>query len=670
MRSGFRSPAVPLAVLATALSWLSFSDAARAGSEPTIATASPSYCIPPTLSFGAAPESGTISGAGETDCWRFTGVAGDRVRVRAVRTSGALAPQVEIASSACSAAPAAEVTCTLATEGSLTVLVRDAARSQTGGYAISVQRLNDPVGCSALAFDAATRTGAITVAETECWRFTGAAGDRVRVRLVTPAAALAPLAEVLRPDGATRCAPSGAENQTCVLDASGTHTILVRDSAANAGGYSLAVQRLNDPVGCTPKPFATTAARGAVTTTGETDCWRFGATAGLRVRIRAVKASGALDPVVEVLRPNGTTRCNAATSDDVTCQLDVQGDHTILVHDSGGTATGDYWLGLQRLIDPVGCSSLSYGTTVAEASLATTGETDCWRFTGQGAGTSGTPDRVRLRVVDTTGVWSPVAEVLDASGRTVCSPAGGSDSTCTLDSAGTQTHTILVRDRLGTRTGGYRISIQRLDEPVGCSPEPGSAGSDGWVSVAELDCWRLDGDSGDLVRIRVIDGGGDWNPVAEVVRPDGSTVCSRTSIDSFTCELDADGIHTILVQSAAGRVDGGYRIAAIRLNDAYSTCPNLATSPSAHTAHILYDGEVDCYTSWAPEAGGRELRVEATSGPLEPVVEVLRPDGTVRCVRTNPDGWFSCYGDQYEYQRILVYDASGTNAGNYEIDRR
>jgi hypothetical protein len=62
--------------------------------------------------------------------------------------------------------------------------------------------------------------------------------------------------------------------------------------------------------------------------------------------------------------------------------------------------------------------------------------------------------------------------------------------------------------------------------------------------------------------------------------------------------------------------------------------------------------------------------VEATSGTLEPVVEVLRPDGTVRCLHTNPDGWFDCYGEMYEYQRILVYDAGGTKAGNYEIDRR
>ena len=660
MRSGFPALTVPLTVLATALSWLSSSDAARAQFEPT--TASRSYCLPPTLSFGAAPESGAISAAGESDCWRFGGAAGDRIRVRAVRTSGSLAPHVELASSACSAAPAAEVTCTLATDASVTVLVRDAARTQTGGYAISVQRLNDPVGCSALGFDPTTRTGAIAAGETECWRFTGAAGDRVRLRLVTPAAALAPLAEVLRPDGASRCAPSGTENQTCVLDASGTHTILVRDSAGNVGGYSLAVQRLNNPVGCTLKPFATTAAHGVVTTTGETDCWRFDATAGHRVRIRAVTTSGALNPVVEVLRPTGTTRCSATTNDDVTCQLDIQGTHTILIHDSGGTATGNYRLSLQSLAAPVGCSTLSYGTTVTDASLATTAETDCWRFTG-GAG-----DRVRLRAVDTTGMWSPVAEVIDASGRPVCSAGWSLDYNCTLDSAAT--HTVLIRDSLGTRTGDYRVSIQRLDDPVGCSEEPGSAGSDGWASVAELDCWRIDGEAGDRVRVRVIDGGWGWNPEAEVMRPDGSAVCYRTSADSFTCELDVDGPHTILVKSAAGRSYGGYRIAAIRLNDGHHSCPNLATSPSAHTASILHVGEIDCYTSWAPEAGGRELRVEATSGTLEPVVEVLKPDGTPRCVRTNPDGWFSCYGEQYEYQRILVYDASGTNAGSYEIDRR
>jgi hypothetical protein len=386
MRSGFRFLVVPLAVLETALS---SSGATRAQFERTVATTSP-YCAPWTLSFGRSD-----SGTGGAHL-RFSGAAG-RDRVLGMLCRPGSRSDLHAGHGRQRHRPGAR-----------------RRRSQTGNYAISVQRLNDPVGCSALAFDASTRTGAIVAGETECLRFTGAAGHRVRLRLVTPAATLSPLAEVLRPDGTTHCAPNGAENQTCVLDTSGTHTILVRDVAANVGGYSLAVQRLNDPVGCTLKPYATTAAVGVVTTTGETDCWRFGATAGQRVRIRAVKTSGALDPVVEVLRPSGTTRCTATTTDDVTCPLDVTGTHTILVHDFGGTATGDYRLGLQRLTDPVGCSPLSYGTTVTDASLASTVQTDCWRFTG-GAG-----DRVRLRVVGTTGVWSPVAEVLDASGRTVC----------------------------------------------------------------------------------------------------------------------------------------------------------------------------------------------------------------------------------------------------------
>ena len=96
----------------------------------------------------------------------------------------------------------------------------------------------------------------------------------------------------------------------------------------------------------------------------------------------------------------------------------------------------------------------------------------------------------------------------------------------------------------------------------------------------------------------------------------------------------------------------------------------LATSPPAHDASIIHAGEIDCYTSWDAEAGARSLRVEATSGTLDPTVEVLRPDGSARCIRSDPEDWFDCYGDIYEYQRILVYDASGLGTGNYEIDRR
>lgn len=39
-------------------------------------------------------------------------------------------------------------------------------------------------------------------------------------------------------------------------------------------------------------------------------------------------------------------------------------------------------------------------------------------------------------------------------------------------------------------------------------------------------------------------------------------------------------------------------------------------------------------------------------------------------LRESPDGWCHCDGAPYEYQRIVVNDASGTQHGNHEIDRR
>jgi hypothetical protein len=74
------------------------------------------------------------------------------------------------------------------------------------------------------------------------------AGDRVRVRLIKTSgqAAFNPTAEVVRPNGTTRCGVTGFDEFTCALDAPGTHTILVEDFAGtNTGGYEISIQRID-----------------------------------------------------------------------------------------------------------------------------------------------------------------------------------------------------------------------------------------------------------------------------------------------------------------------------------------------------------------------------------------------------------------------------------------
>ena len=41
---------------------------------------------------------------------------------------------------------------------------------------------------------------------------------------------------------------------------------------------------------------------------------------------------------------------------------------------------------------------------------------------------------------------------------------------------------------------------------------------------------------------------GTWNPVTDLMSADGSTVCSITFADEFTCALTSGGNHTIIVR--------------------------------------------------------------------------------------------------------------------------
>src|SRR5262245_50809625 len=132
---GRRMPLLLALVLVLTLAW---SEAAHAQQ----------FCAPRTLSYGASPITSTIGGAGEVGCYRFTGAAGQRVRVRAVETSGTLVADLFVTGADC--VPARHgLTCTLTAGGVHSVTV---GGTGTGDYAVSVQRLDAPVGCSSLTY--------------------------------------------------------------------------------------------------------------------------------------------------------------------------------------------------------------------------------------------------------------------------------------------------------------------------------------------------------------------------------------------------------------------------------------------------------------------------------------------------------------------------------------
>ena len=103
---------------------------------------------------------------------------------------------------------------------------------------------------------------------------------------------------------------------------------------------------------CNPITFGRTAS-GTIIAPGEEACSSFAGSAGDGVRVRVVGTSGALLPVQEVRRPDGTILCGTA-SGVVDCTLDASGLHTIVVRDSSDTATGGYDLTLTCLTPSCG----------------------------------------------------------------------------------------------------------------------------------------------------------------------------------------------------------------------------------------------------------------------------------------------------------------------------
>jgi len=496
--------------------------------------------------------------------------------------------------------------------------------------------------------------------ETDTYTINGTtSGDRIRVRIIKTSGTLAPYHDVLQ-NGTTLCARTTAQERTCLLG-SGTHTITVRDlNGTNTGGYSIYIQRLNNPVGCTSLTFGSAPLASSISVAAETDCFTFSGTANDRVRFKQLKTAGTLIPYVEVLRADGTTQCGPTTAPEFTCLLDTTGTYTILVRDVSGPNTGSYLISLQRLNNLVGCNPpLTFGAAPVSDSIALAAKMNCFTFDATAN------DRVRFKQLKTAGTLIPYVEVLRADGTTQCGPTTAPEFTCLLDTTGT--YTILVRDVSGPNTGSYLISLQRLNNPVGCPPIVpfGSAPLTGSIAVAaEADCIPFDGAAGDRIRVRVVKTAGTLILYVEVLRPDGTTLCGPTTTQELTCLLDTSGTYTILVRDVSGPNTGSYLISIQRLNNPVgcNAPPFGTTTPGS----IAVAAETDCFTFIGTVGGQVRVKVIKTAGPLILYVEVLRPDGTTLCGPTTAPE-FTCQLDTTGTYTILVRDLSGRNTGNYTL---
>jgi hypothetical protein len=290
----------------------------------------------------------SITAPGTVTCLTFAGGTHAVLDVRVVKTGGTWSPLSEVyrpdGTTVCSATFAAEFTCNLDAGGTHTLFIRDGSSVGTGTASVVIQRADAPVGCVSLAFGTSGKTGSINkAAELDCFSQTGAAGQLWRVRLVETGGTLNAGFDVHRPDGSTVCGVNFGTDGTCLLDASGTTNIFVRDASGTATGtYTIVLEKFPNPVGCTATAIGDPAIVGNIAAAGQIGCETFSATSGTVVRIRVTVNSGTISPLMEVDRADGSVECSATFSSDFNCTLSSGGKHTLIVRDGGLTGTGKY----------------------------------------------------------------------------------------------------------------------------------------------------------------------------------------------------------------------------------------------------------------------------------------------------------------------------------------
>lgn len=301
-------------------------------------------------------------------------------------------------------------------------------------------------------------------------------------------------------------------------------------------------------------------------------------------------------------------------------------------------------------------STLNFGEVVA-CSIDSAAEVDVFTFNGVAG------DLVRILVAETSGTLWAEHEVLRPDGTTLCPSTTDSEQVCQLESTGA--HTLLIQ---GAGVGDYGLSLIRLNDPVGCISLSFDSGpiSDAIQLTAEVDCYTFDGAMDDLVYIRVIETSGDLWGRQEVLRSDGTTLCPSTTDKEQICQLDNNGLQTLIIKGHAGRGEGNYSFFLMRLNNPVGCVP-FSFDDGPISASIELTAQTDCYTFDGGADDQVRILVSETSGNLWAEQEVLRSDGTVVCPATT-DNEQTCPLESNGGHTILIQDFGGTYLGDYQLN--
>lgn len=423
----------------------------------------------------------SIAGGAELDTYTFSGTNGDLLIVRMVETSGNMMPEVRVyapdGSLLCyhyGNSRAFVAGCVLPEDGVYSVLAGDYRGKNTGAYNVHIQKLNEPVGSSALAINEVKSGTLVAAAEMKAYTLQGNVGDSFIFRMkATSAGGLAPQMMLYDPSGTRVCSAYSTlypmtEILNCQIASQGEHTLLVSDYRGNnVGNYDLHLARINEPADALPLPYAETQIH-TTSNAVQLHTYTFAGQANDVVVAQVAVPDRSFSPQVRLYLENGTLVCqdyaNTSNIHDtawIHCILPQSATYVIPVGSyasNSNQGAGTYQLFFQRLTPSVNASNIRFEIP-RTASITLAGEIDTYTFraasgdvvTVKMSAADGTIDPyIRLYGIDGVKLGEAYTYAMYNDGEAVI-------DSCTLPFSGT--YTLLASEYRGNDTGNYTLSL-------------------------------------------------------------------------------------------------------------------------------------------------------------------------------------------------------------------
>ncbi len=346
----------------------------------------------------------SIGVPGERDFYAFGAVAGDRVHIIALRTSGSplnlqlFAPDGSRlqATDNWLGSDYIAIQQPVTTAGIYTVAVTANSPTGTGNYSIVWYRLNNPCGgATALACGQLVSGSLSASLEIDFYSLVASAGDRVKITALRTSSSALNL-QLFDADGNRLQATDNWLGSDYIaieqpFTTAGIYTVAVTaNSPTGTGNYSVVWYRLNNPCGGATALACGQSASGSLRAPLEVDFYSFAVDAADRVKITATRVSGsALN--LQLFAADGsrlqyTDNWLGWDSIAIEYTFTTAGIYTVAVTATSPTGTGNYSVGWEFAARP--CQVTTFSFSVSPSSLS---------FSAQAGSPAAAPMQLELR---------------------------------------------------------------------------------------------------------------------------------------------------------------------------------------------------------------------------------------------------------------------------------